>query len=97
MPQFQSWRGCDAGKAPPNPWRIATEEAQVIALITPGDFTHAFNKMNAPAEQMELRSDTYTVTYANADLTDTIKVFERYELRMLTADKIRAETRQDPL
>jgi hypothetical protein len=46
---------------------------------------------------MELRSDIDTVTYANADLTDTIKVFEQYELRMVTADKIRAEMRQYPL
>ena len=37
------------------------------------------------------------VTYANADLTDTIKVFEEYGLRLLTADEIHAEMREYPL
>jgi hypothetical protein len=31
--------------------------------------------MHAPAERMEIPSDHDTVTYANGDLTDSIKLF----------------------
>jgi hypothetical protein len=37
------------------------------------------------------------VTYANADLTETIKVFEQYGVRLLSPDEIRAEMPQYPL
>ena len=40
--------------------------------------------MSAPAERMEVPTDADTVTYANADLTETIKVFPRYGVRLLT-------------
>ena len=33
--------------------------------------------MSAPAERMEVPTDADTVTYANADLTETIKVHEQ--------------------
>jgi hypothetical protein len=46
--------------------------------------------MNAPAERMELPDDADLVTYANADLTETIKVFEQYGLRFLSPDEIRS-------
>jgi hypothetical protein len=41
-------------------------------------------------------TDFNTVTYANADLTDTIKVFEQYGVRFLSADEIRAEMPEYP-
>jgi hypothetical protein len=41
--------------------------------------------------------DVDTVTYANADLTETFKVFERQGIRFLTADEIRTEMPQYPL
>jgi hypothetical protein len=40
---------------------------------------------------MEVPTDTNVVTYANADITDTIETFERYGFRFLTADEIRTE------
>jgi len=46
--------------------------------------------MSAPVERMEVPTDVDTVTYANADLTETMKVFQRYGVRLLTADEIRA-------
>jgi hypothetical protein len=57
----------------------------------------AVGKMNVPAERMEVPKDADTVTYANADMTETIKVFERYGLRFLTADEIRGEMPEYPL
>jgi hypothetical protein len=50
--------------------------------------------MNAPAERMEIPTDANTVTYANADLTDTMKVFEQHGVRFLTPDEIHAEMPQ---
>ena len=52
--------------------------------------------MNAPAERMEVPTGIDTITYANADLTDIIKVFEQYGVRFLSADEIRAEMPEYP-
>jgi quercetin dioxygenase-like cupin family protein len=80
----------------PHAFLLTSEELHNIALITPGGFLDAVNKMNAPAERMEVPTDDDTMTYANADLTDTIKVFEQYGVRFLTADEIRAEMPEYP-
>jgi glyoxylate utilization-related uncharacterized protein len=69
---------------------LTSDEAHWIAFLTPGGFFDAVNKMNAPAERMEVPSDANIETYANVDLTETIKVFEQYGLRFLTTDEIRA-------
>jgi hypothetical protein len=53
--------------------------------------------MNAPAERMQIPADADTVTYANADLTATMKVFEQYGVRLLTPDEIREELPEYPL
>jgi hypothetical protein len=45
---------------------------------------------------MDVPTDVDTVTYANADLTDTIKVFEQYGIRFLTTDEVRKEMPQYP-
>ena len=80
----------------PHAFLLTSEELHNIALITPGGFLDAVNKMNAPAERMEVPTDDDTMTYANADLTDTIKGFEQYGVRFLTADEIRAEMPEYP-
>lgn len=76
---------------------IVSEEIHLLALLTPGGFFDAVNKMNAPAERMDIPTDVDTVTYANADLTDTMKVFEQYGIRFLTPDEINAEMPQYPV
>jgi uncharacterized cupin superfamily protein len=38
-----------------------------------------------------------TMTYANADLTETNEVFEQFELRLLSPDQIRAHMPEYPL
>ncbi|MGA9924762.1 MAG: cupin domain-containing protein [Isosphaeraceae bacterium] len=75
----------------PHAFLIASEEAHLILLVVPGGFLEAINKMNAPAGRMEVPTDVDTVTYANADLTATVKVFDQYGIRFLTADEIHAE------
>jgi mannose-6-phosphate isomerase-like protein (cupin superfamily) len=81
----------------PHAFLITSEEIHIIVFITPGGFSDAINKMNAPAERMEIPNDTDTVTYANADLTETIRVFEQYGIRFLTAEEIRREMPEYPL
>jgi quercetin dioxygenase-like cupin family protein len=77
-------------------WLITSEEIHTIAVLTPGGFTAALNKMSIPAERMEVPTDVDTVTYANADLTETIKVHEQYGVRLLTADEISSEMPEYP-
>ena len=61
----------------PHAWVITSEAIHIITLITPGGFNEALIKMSAPAERMEVPTDADTLTYANADLTETIKVHEQ--------------------
>jgi quercetin dioxygenase-like cupin family protein len=81
----------------PHAWLITSEEAHLMLLVVPGGFVDAINKMNAPAERMELPTDADTVTYADADLTETIKVFGQHGIHFLTAEEIRTEMPQYPV
>ena len=81
----------------PHAFLVTSEEAHVILLVVPGGFLDAINKMNAPAERMEVPTEVDTVTYATADLTQTIQVFEQNGIRFLTAEEIHAEMPQYPL
>ena len=81
----------------PHAWVITSEAIHLITLITPGGFNEALIKMSAPAERMEVPTDADTVTYANADLTETIKVHEEYGVRLLTPEEIRIEMPEYPL
>jgi len=66
-------------------------------LISPGGFLDAINKMNVSAERMEVPTDADVQTYANADLTQTIKVFEKYGISFLSPQEIRREMPDYPL
>jgi len=68
-----------------------------MLFTAPGGFLEAINKMNVPAERMEVPADADAVTYAEADLTQTINVFEQHGIRFLTPDEIRTEMPQYPL
>jgi quercetin dioxygenase-like cupin family protein len=80
----------------PHAFVIASEEVHLIVFITPGGFNDAINKLSAPAERMEIPNDTDTETYANADLTEAIKLFEQHGIRFLTAEEIRTEMPEYP-
>jgi mannose-6-phosphate isomerase-like protein (cupin superfamily) len=81
----------------PHVWVITSEVIHVMALITPGGFHDALLKMSTPAERMEVPEDGNTETYANADLTETIKIHGQYGVRLLSPDEIRAEMPELPL
>ncbi len=73
-------------KRKPHAYLIQSAEVHVIALMTPGGFLNAINKMNAPARTLDIPSDYET--YATADLTETMGVFLKYGVQMLSADEI---------
>jgi quercetin dioxygenase-like cupin family protein len=81
----------------PHAFLITSAEAHLFVFLSPGGFFGAINKMNVPARRMEIPADRDTVTYANADLADTIKVFERYGVRLLTPEEIEAEMPRYPV
>jgi quercetin dioxygenase-like cupin family protein len=81
----------------PHAWLLTSEEIHLIGLISPGGFSDALNKMNAPALRLELPSDENTETYANVDLTETSKVFEQFGLKFLTPEEIRAVMPEYPV
>jgi mannose-6-phosphate isomerase-like protein (cupin superfamily) len=75
---------------------VTSEQVHYIALLVPGGFLDAVNKISAPAEQMDVPTGPDTVTYANSDLTDTIKLFANYGFRLLTANEIRTAMPEYP-
>jgi quercetin dioxygenase-like cupin family protein len=70
----------------PHAYLIESDECHVLALMTPGGFLNAINKMNAPARRMEIPSDMET--YATADLTATMAIFIKYGVRMLSPAEV---------
>jgi mannose-6-phosphate isomerase-like protein (cupin superfamily) len=80
----------------PHAFLVTSEEVHYIALLVPGGFLDAVNKIGAPAEQMDVPTGPDTVTYANADLTDTIKLFAQYGFRLLTPNEIRTAMPEYP-
>jgi quercetin dioxygenase-like cupin family protein len=73
-------------KKVPHAYLIQSNACHILALITPGGFLNAINKMNAPARIMEIPSDMET--YATADLTTTTAVFIKYGVRMLSPAEV---------
>lgn len=67
---------------------VASGEARMVALITPGGYADAFNRTIAPAQRMEVPTASDIVSFAKADLGETTKVFEEYGVRLLTPDEI---------
>jgi quercetin dioxygenase-like cupin family protein len=70
----------------PHAYLIESAEVHLLALMTPGGFFNAINKMNAQARTMEIPADTET--YATVDLTATMAVFMKYGVQMLSPDEI---------
>src|SRR5262249_12036165 len=74
----------------PHAFLLESDEVHQLTFVAPGGFFDAVNQMNAPAERLDVPTDADTITYANADLTHTIEVFEQCGLRFLTAEEIQA-------
>ena len=52
-------------------------------------FTDTFKKMSAPAKRMEVPADVDTITDANADRAETIKLFQQYGTWFLAPEEVR--------
>jgi hypothetical protein len=81
----------------PHAFLTTPEEVHLITLVVPGGFLDTVNRMNAPAQRMEVPTEPDTVTYATADLTETIHVFAQHGIRFLTPEEIRARMPHYPL
>ena len=81
----------------PHAFLVTAQETHGILFLAPGGFHGALNKMNLPAQRMEVPTDVDTETYANADLRETIKTFEQIGIRFLSPDEIRRWMPQYPL
>ena len=79
----------------PHGFIIRSPKIRMLVLITPGGFMKSLALMSAPAEKLEIPSDT--VTYATADLEETIKIFLRHGVRFLSPEEIADEMPAFPL
>jgi len=70
----------------PHAFIIRSPEIRMLTFITPGGFMKAVAPMAAPAEKMEIPSDS--VTYATANLEETMKIFMKHGLRFLSPEEI---------
>lgn len=59
----------------------------MLVLITPGGFLSAINGMATPAQTLDIPWDE-VLTYANMNLQETMQVFERYGVRILSMDEV---------
>lgn len=73
----------------PHAYIITSPEIRVLTLLTPGGFMKAVAPMAIRAEKMEMPSDM--VTYATADLKETMAIFMKHGLRFLSPDEIARE------
>ena len=83
-------------KGKPHAFLVQSNEVHSITLITPGGFFNAVNKMNEPAQKMEIPSDD-VLTYANMDLTKTMEIFEKYSVHLLSPEEIAEQMPEFPL
>lgn len=70
----------------PHAYIIQSPEIRMLTLITPGGFMKVVAPMSAPAEKMEIPSDS--VTYATADVEETLKIFMKHGRCFLSAEEI---------
>jgi len=73
----------------PHAYIIRSPEIRVLTLLTPGGFMKAVAPMASPAQKMEIPSDM--VTYATADLKETMAIFMMHGLRFLSPEEIARE------
>ena len=73
----------------PHAWIIRSPKIRMLVLITPGGFMKSLALMAAPAEKMEIPSDS--ITYATANLEETMKIFLKHGVRFLSPEEIADE------
>jgi hypothetical protein len=72
--------------ARPHAFIIRSLKIRMLTLITPGGFMKVVAPMAAPAQNLVIQSDS--VTYATADLAETMEIFEKHGLRFLSPEEI---------
>ena len=70
----------------PHAYLIRSPEIRMLTFITPGGFMKVVAPMAAPAEKMEMPSDS--LTYATANLEETMKIFMKHGLSFLSPEEI---------
>jgi mannose-6-phosphate isomerase-like protein (cupin superfamily) len=73
----------------PHAFIVRSPEIRMLVLISPGGFIKSVASMAAPAEKLEIPSDS--ITYATADLNETIKIFLKCGVRLLSPEEIAKE------
>src|SRR5262249_45457697 len=81
----------------PHAFLLESNEVHQFTLVAPGGFIDAVNEMSAPAERLDVPTHADTITYANADLTRTIEMFEQYGVRFLTEEETLATMPEYPI
>jgi quercetin dioxygenase-like cupin family protein len=71
----------------PHAFIIESPEICMLVLITPGGFMNAVKEMAAPAKELEVPSDD-ALTYSTVNLEGTMRIFERYGVRLLGQEEI---------
>ena len=79
----------------PHAFIIRSPKIRMLVLITPGGFMKSLALMAAPAERLEIPSDS--VTYATANLDETMKIFLKHGVRFLSPEEIANEMPTFPL
>ena len=80
----------------PHAFRIASPEIHMLVLMTPGGFMDASAAMAIPARSLDIPPDD-GVTYATADLGETMRIFAERGVRFLAPDEIPLELPAFPL
>ena len=73
----------------PHAFIIRSPEIRMLVLITPGGLMKRIASMTVPAEKLEIPSGS--VTYATADLEETMKIFLKHGVRFLSPGEIADE------
>ncbi|MEI9978078.1 MAG: cupin domain-containing protein [Edaphobacter sp.] len=73
----------------PHGFKIRSPKLRLLLIITPGGLEGAFRGMASPAERIDLPSGMQT--YATADLSKAVQVFEEYGVRLLSPDEVPTE------
>jgi quercetin dioxygenase-like cupin family protein len=79
----------------PHAFLIRSPMIRMLVLVTPGGLLKTLALMSAPAEKLEIPSDT--VTYATADLEETISTFLKHGVRFLSLEEIAVQMPAFPL
>ena len=79
----------------PHAFIIRSPKIRMLVLVTPGGLLKTLALMSAPAEKLEIPSDT--VTYATADLEETIKIFLKHGVRFPSPEEIADQMPAFPL